>query len=421
MFRTPWLVLAGALTFGVAGRAAAQTQSDTLRLADAVATARGANPMLRAARLRAEAEMDRVGPAGALPDPELSLGLMNRPLDGFGTAEPMTMNQVQVTQMFPWPGQLGNRADAQRHLADAASLDATDTERQLVARLTETYYQLAAIDRALDEMAETRDLLRQFHEVAQTMYGVGSGQQADVLQAQVAVARMSADITTTSAEREGLAAHVNALLGNTAATPIGALELTEPADTLPGVDSLIALATANRPALQAARARAAAAESSARAAARDRYPSFMISAAYSQRPQFDDMGTVMLGVSIPLWAGRKQNDLHRAAETDRAVRDAETRDLYDATYAEVTALRAQAERARTLITLYETAILPQARASVESALSAYRVGKVDYMTLVNDEMTVNRYAIERYRLIAAYQSAVAGLRALTGDTVGATQ
>ena len=58
---------------------------------------------------------------------------------------------------------------------------------------------------------------------------------------------------------------------------------------------------------------------------------------------------------------------------------------------------------------------------MESALGAYRVGKVDYMTLVGDEMTVNRYAIERYQLIAAYQSAVAGLRALVGETQGAIQ
>ncbi len=421
MFRRAWPALAAALTFGVVGPAAAQTQTDTLRIADAIETARAANPTLRAARLNAEAAMDRVGPAGALPDPEVSLGLMNRPLDGFGTAQPMTMNQIQVTQMLPWPGRLGNRAAAQRHLADAASLDAKDTELQLVARLTETYFRTAALDRALGEMADTRDLLRQFLEVAQTMYSVGNGQQADVLQAQVAVARMTADIATTTAQREGLAAHLNALLGKSTAAPVGALELTEPTDTLPDADALMAMAAAHRPALQAARARIAAAESAERAASRDRYPSFMISAAYSERPQFDDMGTVMLGISIPLWSGRKQNDLRRAAQADRAMRDAQARDLYDATFAQITALRAEAHRARTLLALYRTAILPQARASVESALGAYRVGKVDYMTLVNDEMTVNRYAIERYHLIAAYRSAVAGLRALVGDSQGAIQ
>lgn len=421
MPHSAWTVLAAALTFGVVGPAAAQTQSDTLRIADAIQVARAANPTLRAARLNAEAAMDRVGPAGALPDPQLSVGLMNRPLDGFGTAQPMTMNQIQVTQTLPWPGRLGNRAAAQRHLADAASLDASDIELQLVARLTETYYRTAALDRSLGEMRDTRDLLRQFLEVTQTMYSVGNGQQADVLQAQVAVARMTADIATTTAQREGLAAHLNALLGKSTAAPVGALELAEPSDTLPDADSLMALAAARRPALKAARARIAAATSAERAASRDRYPSFMISAAYSERPQFDDMGTVMLGISIPLWAGRKQNDLQRAAAADRAMRDAQERDLYDATYAQITALRADARRACTLLTLYKTAILPQARASVESALGAYRVGKVDYMTLVADEMTVNRYAIERYQLIAAYQSAVAGLRALIGEPQGATQ
>jgi cobalt-zinc-cadmium efflux system outer membrane protein len=58
---------------------------------------------------------------------------------------------------------------------------------------------------------------------------------------------------------------------------------------------------------------------------------------------------------------------------------------------------------------------PQARAAVESALSAYRVGKVDYTTLVGSEMTVNQYEIEQVRLAARYQEAAARIEALLGD------
>lgn len=413
-------VLTAVLSVGAAGVVTGQTPGDTLRLADLISEARGANPAVQAARLRAEAALDRVGPAGALPDPRLGFGLMNRPLDGFGTAQPMTMNQVQLTQTFPWPGQLGNRAAAQRQAATAAGLDADDTELQLIAGVTDAYYRLAATDRAITEMGETRDLLRQFLQVAQTMYGVGRAQQQDVFQAQVAVARMTADITTTQAAREGMAAHLGALLGRPSTAAMGPLELSVPSDSLPDADSLMAVAAAKRPALQAARARLAAAEAAARAARRDLYPRFMLSLAYNQRPRFDDMGTLMVGVSLPLWAGRKQLPLRRAAIAERASRAAEEQNLYNATSAELTARRADAERARSLVRLYQSAILPQARASVEAALSAYRVGKVDYMTLVNDQMTVNRYAIERFQLIAEYHSAVAHLQALIGETNGAT-
>ncbi|HWP36304.1 MAG TPA: TolC family protein, partial [Gemmatimonadales bacterium] len=46
-----------------------------LPLEQAVAQVRAANPMLRAARLRAEAAWERVPQAAALPDPEVSFGL----------------------------------------------------------------------------------------------------------------------------------------------------------------------------------------------------------------------------------------------------------------------------------------------------------------------------------------------------------
>jgi outer membrane protein TolC len=103
------------------------------------------------------------------------------------------------------------------------------------------------------------------------------------------------------------------------------------------------------------------------------------------------------------------------------MEEARERDLYNETFAQLAELRADAERARNLSRLYTNAILPQARAAVESALSAYRVGGVDYMTLVESEMTVNRYEIETVLLAAQYHQAVADIEALTREGIGGTQ
>ena len=56
-------------------------------------------------------------------------------------------------------------------------------------------------------------------------------------------------------------------------------------------------------------------------------------------------------------------------------------------------------------------------AGVASALSAYRVGEVDYMTLLSNQTTVNRFETERVRLAAEYQASVAGIESLTGAEV----
>jgi outer membrane protein TolC len=277
------------------------------------------------------------------------------------------------------------------------------------------------MDRSLTVMRETRNLLRDFLDVSATRYAVGEGIQQDVLQAQVAVARMTEDITVVEQERVALAARLNALLGRPATAPVDAAVLPAPAAELPAVEALLAQAAQHRPALAAARQRALAAEAGYRSARRQLYPDVTVSLGYGQRPQFTDMASIMVGLSVPVFAGRSKLPLRRELAAEQAAREAQEQDLYNETFAQITELRAEAERAIRLVRLYAGAILPQAEAAVESAFSAYRVGQVDYMTLVENEMTVNRYEIESLRLAAEFQRALAELEALVGGPIGGTQ
>jgi outer membrane protein TolC len=425
-----WGSLAMGLVPAVVARTAVAAQrvepvegaSDTLRLAQALERAREANPSLQAARLRADAAEARVSQAGAFPDPMLSFGFMNRPIGDLDrTDQPMTMNTVGLMQRFPWPGKLGFSEDRAEHLAAAEASDAEEVGRRLLARVKSTYFQLAFMDRALAVMRDTRGLLRDFFEVSSARYAVGEGLQQDVLQAQVSVAQMTEDITVMEQDRLAMAARLNALLGRDATAPVGALELSGPGGELPPVDSLMALAAERRPALQAARQRALAAEAGYKAARRFLYPDITVSLNYGGRPQFEDFVSLMFGISIPVFAGSRQLPMREEMQAMQRMEEARERDLYNETFAELSELRAQAERARSLSRLYETSVLPQAEAAVQSALSAYRVGRIDYTTLVVNEMTVNRYSIESVRLTAEYHRAVAQVEALVGSTLGDDQ
>lgn len=414
MNRTRLLLCAAVALIARPASAAGQAPADTLRLADALAAARQANPLLRAARLEADAAAQRIPQAGALPDPQFQFSLDNRPLAGFGAADPMTMNSYQITQTLPWPGKLSFGQERARSLAQAQRLDAAQAEADLTGSVSGTYYRLAYMDRALAVMGQTRDLLRSFYQVSTAMYGVGTGLQQDVLQAQVAVARMTEDITAMTQERVAMAARLNALLGRDATAPVGALELPPAGDSLPSVESLMAVAAERRPALMAARQRVLAAAAGYREARRELFPDLMVGVSYGQRPRFDDMVSVMVGFSIPLWASSRQVPLRREMQAVQAAEEARERDLYNETYARLAELRAEAVRARNLSQLYATAILPQARASVDAALASYRVGQVNFMSLVENQMTVNRYAIEGVGLLAEHHQAVAEIGALLG-------
>lgn len=94
------------------------------------------------------------------------------------------------------------------------------------------------------------------------------------------------------------------------------------------------------------------------------------------------------------------------ADADLVAMRAETRGRVDEAYASLM-------RARHLAALYRSTVLPQAEATVASAMSSYRVGRVDFMTLLDDQMTVNRYRQELFVLEADEGKAWADLEMLT--------
>lgn len=334
------------------------------------------------------------------------------------TTDPMTMNQVQLMQMLPWPGKLGHAKRAARHTAAAAGAEADEQERMLAAQVRMAYYEVAYADRALAVTRRTQGLLRDFLHVSTTMYAVGSAVQQDVLRAQVEVARMSEEITRMGQERVAMAARLNALLGRAATEPVAGLELLEPgAGDLPAVDSLLASALDGRPALVAGAERVAAAEAALSATRRELFPDFSIGVAYQQRPQFPTMVSLMVGINVPVFAGAKQLPMRRQMAAMRDMSAAELLNLRNETVARIVEIRARAEQDRNLARLYRGSILPQARAAVQAALSSYRVGRVTFMTLVDNQMTVNRYETETYRLLADYHQAVGELEALVGREV----
>jgi cobalt-zinc-cadmium efflux system outer membrane protein len=417
MMRPHGAVGAAALTLMMVGRSVvAQTTSlDTLTIAEASRIALQANPMLRAARYSAEAAAQRIGPAGALPDPQLQFGLMNRMISEFGsTTDPMTMNQLQLMQMLPWPGKLGNARRAQEHAAGAARADADDQALMLAAQVRMAYYEVASADRALVVMRRTQGLLRDFLQVSTTMYAVGSAVQQDVLRAQVEVARMGEEITRMAQERVAMAARLDALLGREAGVPVPPVELPEPGEELPPVDSLIALALAHRPALRAGAERVSAADAALAGARRELYPDLQVGVAYQSRPAYDNMISLMVGISLPIFAGSRQLPMRRQMAAMRDMSAAELLNLRNETIARILETRARAVRDADLARLYRSSILPQARGAVQAALSSYRVGQVSFMQLVDNQMTVNQYEIETIRLLADYQQALGDLIALTG-------
>lgn len=84
------------------------------------------------------------------------------------------------------------------------------------------------------------------------------------------------------------------------------------------------------------------------------------------------------------------------------------------TRADVAEAHADLVRARTLAAMYRSTLLPMAEAASQSSLASYRVGRVDFMTLLENRMGVNRYRKELAALEGDEGTAWAELEMLTG-------
>jgi outer membrane protein TolC len=394
-----------------------ETGGDRLLLGDLYARVQRANPRGVAARALAGAAQARVPAAGRLPDPLVQLGLMNYDVPSLAPMPAIGMSQLQVMQMLPLGGKRSSATQVAASAAASAEARAQDVLWELRGAAAMAFYDLYAADRAIEVARETLRILEDVERTAESMYRLGGGRQADVLRAQVEIAKMAEDTIRMRAMRETMVARINALLDRDPLSRVVAAIPPSFPDVVPTRAWLDSIAESDRPMVRAGLEDVRAAEASERLARQEIWPDIQVGVQYGQRGGemgTERMGSLMVGASIPIFARDRQlkmreeaNAMTQMSRADLAAMRAETRGKIGEAYASL-------NRARSLARLYRTTVLPHAEAAVASAMSAYRVGGVDFMTLLDGRMSVNKYRQELYVLEADEGKAWAELEMLTG-------
>ena len=409
------VALAAAIACALPSTSGAQ-QEPALRLGDLYRAAERSSPRLSAARELARAAEARVSGARWPPDPLIQAGWMNYSLPGLRPMETLGMTQLQVMQMLPIAGKLRLAGRATSWQSRAATERAGDARWEVRVQVAMAFYDLYAADRSLEVADETRRIVADIARAARSMYTVGEGSQADVLRAQVEIVRMDEEITRMRMMRTAMVARLAAALNSTDTTYASPTLPVFP-ESLPSLDSLQRLALAGRPMLRAGAAELRAADERARLAAREIWPDLTVGVQYGQQRGgmgTERMGSLMVGASVPIFARSRQLAMREETQAMRAMAAADLEAMRADTRGRVAERYVDVMRARRLLALYETTILPQARATVTSALASYRVGRTTFMALLDDQMTVNRLRQESFALRSEQGKALAELEMLVG-------
>lgn len=343
-------------------------------------------PETAAAQASVEAAQLRIVPARTLADPFVSTTYQN---DGrnlsLGSAEGSFIG-LMASQSIPWPGKL-------RLAGDIATSEARELERgalgrtalTLEARVRNAWYDIL-LARAIDRILKDRhSAASQIEASVRERYAAGLAEQQDVLRAQVELVRIDEQKAMQAAVVASRLAELNRLAGapqdRAIATPDG---LPEDA-TFPALADLISAAAARSPELAASLQGIETGRIRADLARRNFLPDFNVNAGSMYRGSFEmgPMWQVGVGISIPLWIERRQqNQLAeaqavvrgRTAESDAVARELELRTRERAL---------QLEAALKIAALYRDKVLPLDELSLESALASYQAGKLPFISILD--------------------------------------
>ena len=183
-------------------------------------------------------------------------------------------------------------------------------------------------------------------------------------------------------------------------------------------DRLIELAAQNPTAVRMAEADAGKSEISLKLAQEDYIPDFNAGYTYQKTgPGFRDYYMLSLGAKIPLYFWRKQKPAVEQAALERESAKERLRASKLDAASEIDRDWISLKTQERVMSLYRDGLLPQARATFESAMASYRTGRVDFQTLLSaavDQLNMNE---EYYRAITDREIAIARIEQMIGENL----
>ncbi len=381
------------------------------------------NPELRNYKLQVEALEKRIKQASTPSDPMLMLGVVNLPTNFSFTSDMMTMKEIGISQMLMYPEKYSLMGKMSEKDYEIAKEIYNSKKLELVANVKMIYFEIYYMTKAIEITQRAIDLLKDFVKITSTRFATGQGIQQDVLKAQVELSKMTDELIRMETERKDLIARFNALLYRKPTDSVYIPSKIKFVEFAKSYDELEKLAFENNPMVIAMKKMVEKDRVMNRLARKELIPDFEIKFSYGQRSATTDgmkaldMLSFSVGVNLPIFFWRKQN--LKIQETQIIISRSESKLL--AIRNEVSKMIQETlnkvEKNIRLIDLYKNGLIPQATHNLNIGLVGYQVGKIDFMTLVDNFMSLYNYQIQYEKTFADYLSKLAELEMIIGVSV----
>ena len=371
----------------------------TLGLAEVLQAARH-NPDALAAQRALEAARADVRAADRAPAPVLSTGVSAIDLrNGNGSGSFWTQKRLDKSLGLDWTWERGNkrglRTEAAERAARAAEADRRDTEVLQQIGALGAFYELLAAQERLQELSALAESARTLARTAELRLRAGDVSAQDAARSRIESERAQSELASAQLAHQQAMQALSAWTGQPVPAGGWRAEGAWPAAGAGASTADVEALLEQRPDVQAARERVAAAEAALQGAQALRRTDPTLGATFDHYPDGEKTNRLLaLRLSIPInGPGRFDGEVGRAL-----AQQALAQDLLDKTRlqarAELLSLlqawRSQSER----LQAYEQRILPQARQVAAQAELAYSKGGLSLTDLLDARRTLRATQLE---------------------------
>jgi len=383
------------------------------------------HPSIRAAEYRHSAAEHQAEFAGWLPDPKLSVAVLNLPRTSLSFDEtPMSGVVLGLSQSIPWPGKLSAKTDIARLNSDIKATNLAARRNSIIRQVTHFYYDYSHWVQVEAVLAEKMQLVENISQVAQTRYSNGDGSLQNVLRSKTSKARIENRILMAAQKASSALVQLARLTDNPETINASLVLMLPP---IPQKSIEIAADFSN-PILARASIGSAAAKRKVDLARSEYWPNLTVGVDYRIRKNTpmdavsgEDFLSFKVGFNLPIWFFARQRNQTKAARESYLAAQADEHAIRNRVERQVADIELALQSLRERTEQYELTIVPQAQAAGDAAQVAYEVGQVDFNGLLSAQLDVMNVELERLELLKQYHQKTAALRELTSDAQEASR
>lgn len=361
------------------------------------------NPQILSALKDWQAELERYPQVTALDDPVLKIG------------PPPARSSFSLSQRLPYPEKLTLRGGMV--LARAKALEQLYREKinEIIKEVKDAYYKLSYVHEAIRINKEQMLLVDKLQRTARQKYENAIATQYDVVRAQIKYTHLLHRAITLERDLQLAKARLNRLLNRRPQAPLGNPVKLELRPYNLSLDELLELATQTRPCLRAASHRIAETLLRLKLARLEYIPEITLGINYTERDDGDGVGAT-LGVNIPIQISSRKAKI-REAEQLLARAKSDYLKIRNQVLEEVKTAFEELLEAQRSATLYRDTILLQAQQTYELANKGYENDRVDLLSVIDAQTSLEDVQLEYYRSVIDSHKALARLRQAVGGEI----